>query len=162
MQKKRFEIPPSAAGIIAVLLAGSAAYYFFVYKPKKDKEKEEKKGSQENLNAVSQEIQILTQNNKPSYSPAQYSSWANAIFTACDGYATDEDAIYDVFKNMKIKLDVLELIKAFDIRTVSSGAWSLEPDVTGDLPTVLTSELKASEKKVINDDLQQKGIDYKF
>lgn len=162
MQKKKFEIPPKAQGIIAVLLAGSAAYYFFVYKPKKDKEKKQGEGSQNNINAVNQEIQILTQNGNPSYSPAQYASWANAIFVACDGYQTDEQAIYAVFKNMKTKLDVLELIKAFGIREVSSGKLNPEPNVTGDLPTVLTSELNASEIAAVNLILQVRKIDFKF
>jgi hypothetical protein len=78
-----------------------------------------------------------------------------------DGYGTDEEQIYGVFKNIKNDADFAMIQNAYGIREISSGAWNPEPNFKGTLSGALTNELSASEKDVLNNILAQKKITYR-
>lgn len=105
---------------------------------------------------------LLSAGQKLTYSQSQYDSFAQKIFSAVNGYGTAETQIYDVFNQMKNKVDVLKLIVTFGVRTVPSGQWNPEPDATGDLSFILVDELLQSELDAVNQILKNKNIDYKF
>lgn len=99
---------------------------------------------------------------KPTMQAVQYSSAADKIHTAMDGYGTDESTIYDAFAKMVNDADILSLMNAYGIRTVSSGKLNSEPDFKGTLAGAISNELDAAERKVLNDKLAKKGIKYTF
>ena len=106
------------------------------------------------------QVEILNQNpaTKATISAAQASSFANACHAAMDGYQTDEDALYNVFNNLKNNADFALLMSAYGSREISSGAWNPEPNFTGTLTGGITSECSAKEKAKLNQILQSKGI----
>jgi hypothetical protein len=93
----------------------------------------------------------------PSYSDTSYVGFADKINSAgVTGFGTDENAIYDVFQQMKNDADVLKLIAAFGNRRIEfSLAWA-------GLSGWLRSELDAREIAKINAILAGKGITYRF
>lgn len=118
-----------------------------------------------------EDYQTLSQGNgqKPTYLQTNYQEFANKIYAAgCSGlfcYGTDEEAMYDVFRQMKNDLDVLLLVKAFGLRQERGGICIPIPG-TGEceipLGQWLPTELSADGIKEINTILSKQGINYKF
>ena len=71
-------------------------------------------------------------------------------------WGTDEQAIYDVFNQMKTNLDVALLIKAFGKRRLEFSTQDME------LGGHLSNDLDSSEISKLNDILSSKGITYRF
>lgn len=93
----------------------------------------------------------------PSYSSATYSQLADKIYAAVMyTWGTDEQAIYDVFNQMKTNLDVALLIKAFGKRRLEFSTQEME------LGGHLSNDLDSSEISKLNDILSSKGITYRF
>lgn len=162
MQKrnKYFDsVPGWQKGFIAIAGA-AAAGYLFIKLTKKVEEKKQLIGATNELNAINQELENIQQ--PASFSQAQYNSWANALFIAMDGFGSDENSIYNIFKLLKNNADLLQLIKAFGIREISSGKFNPEPNVKGTLIQCITSELNAYEISKINSILDKSGITFKF
>ena len=114
-------------------------------------------------NAWNQELDKINQNpnTKQTISKAQSLSLANKIHSAMNGLGTDEDTIYDAFRALKNNADFAALNSAFGKRVVYSGLY-LVPNETGNLATVLTTELDTNEILKINLILKAKGISYKI
>lgn len=94
---------------------------------------------------------------KLSYGLANYSQFADAIYTAVMyTWGTDEEAIYNVFKKMNNNLDVAQLIKSFGKRRVEFSTNSLE------LGAHLSDDLDQSELNTVNSILASKNITYRF
>lgn len=161
--KEQFSsMPPWAKGVIAIgILAGVG---FLAYKLiKASKDLKQGKGSREEDRAVNNDLDKLITNGKgPSLSQSQIMGSANTLFTAMDGYASDESAIYSVFAKAKNDADVLAIIKAYGIREVSSGKLNPEPNIKGSLSMALTSELSRTEIGALNMLLAKKGIKHRF
>lgn len=109
------------------------------------------------------------QGSKPSYPEATYLSLAGKIEEAgCSGifcYGTDEDAIYDVFRQMNSDCDVILLKRAFGKRDERGGIcysdlWGSSCGV--ELGVWLQSELSSSNFEEINKILSSKGITSRF
>jgi hypothetical protein len=98
----------------------------------------------------------------PKYTDMQYKSWADALFTAMNGYGSGTQQIYDVMKQMQNDADIVKLIQAYDVRTLSSGAYNPSPDLTGNLVMALNDELDSNELFVVNGILAKKNIKYRF
>lgn len=100
---------------------------------------------------------------KPSYPDTTYINLSDKIESAGAGFAfglgTDEEAIYDVFKQMKNDLDVLLLSKAFGARTAPDCVFNC-PDLA--LGGWLANEMSGEAIKEINTILQTQGIKSKF
>lgn len=101
--------------------------------------------------------QAVKQGPTPSYPDLQYKIFADSIYQAGMVIGgTDEDAIYNVFANMKNDTDVAKLIIAFGKRRIEFSF------MDGSLAEFLTSELDSTEIKQVNKILASKGINYKF
>jgi Holliday junction resolvasome RuvABC endonuclease subunit len=92
----------------------------------------------------------------------QAEQYANTIFTAVDGWATDEVAIEKVFYRLSNNADFLAVSKAFGIRLISSGRFNPEPDYKATLTEALHIDMSSDEKKKLNDILIKKKIKYRI
>lgn len=155
-------LPGWAKGTVAVsVVAGVAVISYLIYR--KVKAEKALKGAKNEVDAVAATTKVLTgAGQKPSLDDLKLSSLANQLFTAMDGYGSDAQSIYRAFANVKNDLDVVNLIKAYGIRNLSSGALNPTPNITGTLSQHITDELSASEVKALNDLLARKGIKYRF
>ncbi|MDR1552543.1 MAG: annexin [Prevotellaceae bacterium] len=53
---------------------------------------------------------------QPSYSDSQYRLFADRLYAAMKGFGTNEEAVYNVFRQMKSRVDVLKLIDAYGVK----------------------------------------------
>lgn len=102
-------------------------------------------------------IQGDIKTNHLSYPKSQYQNFADAIQTAVEGtWGDDENAIYDVFRQMKTNSDVLQLELAWGSRSffvIRSGLY-----YGASLSEVLHGELNSTELSKINNILSGNGI----
>lgn len=156
--KKYLPIKGSSTINILLVVVG----LFFLYKifltfkdlGKNWKENLAGKNELEQLNSNSSTKQTLTKQ--------QAISFANSLFTALDGYGTDETGIFSVFYKLKNNADFLAVSNAFGTREISSGSWNPEANFKGTLAPALRSELDASYILKLNSILSQKNIKYKI
>jgi len=88
-----------------------------------------------------------------------FTSLANRLFDAFDGYGTDEDEIKVVFESLRSNADYDALKSAYGVREVSSGRFNIfVSNFEGDLPATLRDELDSDELAEINQILANKGI----
>ena len=90
------------------------------------------------------------------------SSTSNAMFTAMDGWGTNEDAIYVAFRQMRNNADFLAVTKAFGTREVDSGQWSTIKNMKGTLTQCLQDELDSDERKKVNEILKARNIRFRI
>lgn len=144
------QLPAWAKGVVGVIIVGGAA--FLTYKLYKGIQ-----GAKSKIDVRRDENKLKSEGQKQSYPNTAYKNFADKIYQAGFVFGgTDEDAIYDVFKQMKNDLDVVLLVKAFGQRRVE---FSLQD---AELGGFLTSELNSSEITKINEILNNNGITYRF
>lgn len=167
LKKSYMNLPPATRGLVT--LVGLGVGIFVVYKIYQSvsgtlsgEVTQQQAGAREDKGWAT-EADTLNQNpaTRSTISKAQAQSFAQSLFTAMDGYGTDEDAIIGVFKNLKNDADFAMVSNAYGIREVSSGAWNPEPNYKGSLSGALTSELSQSWKDEINKILAGKKIKYR-
>lgn len=167
LKKSYMNLPPATRGLVT--LVGLGVGIFVVYKIYQSvsgtlsgQTTPEQASAREDRSWAS-EAEKLNQNpaTKSTISKAQAQSFAQTLFTAMDGYGTDEDAILGVFKNLKNDADFAMVQNAYAVREISSGAWNPEPNFKGTLSGALTSELSQSYKDEINKILAGKKIKYR-
>jgi len=96
-----------------------------------------------------------------SYTTAQYEIFCQRLSTAfVDGWGTDEDAIYEVFQQMKTNSDVLMLIDVYGVRNYPEATLFWGEDWP--LIEIIYNELTNSEIAEINSILKTNGITYTF
>lgn len=86
----------------------------------------------------------------PSYSDAQFRVFAQDLYGAMKGWGTNEEKIYNVFRQMKSKVDVLKLIDAYGTRDGEN------------LFEWLDGDLSSWNFRKINQILRDNNIDYEF
>lgn len=120
-------------------------------------------GRAENQSA-SDELDKLNNNpsTKQKISNYQAEQLANKIFTAMDGYQTDEETIYNAFYQLKNNADFLAVSKAYGTRTISSGQWNFVRDFKGTLTQCLNDELDSGERYKVNKILKAKNIRFRI
>lgn len=105
---------------------------------------------------------LMTQEGKkPTITKAQAGAFAEKLFTAMNGYGTDEDAILNVFSHLKTDGDFALVQAAYGIREVSSGYLNPEPNYKGSLTGALANDLDNSYIRRINNILKTKKISYR-
>jgi hypothetical protein len=87
---------------------------------------------------------------KPSYSDSQYRVFADQLYAAMKGWGTNEDAIYNVFRQMKSRVDVLKLIDIYGTRDGE------------DLIQWMNGDLSSWNFNKINQILRDNSVDYSF
>ena len=122
------------------------------------------KDNRSEVQQASNELENLNQNPQTSQSISKFQAeqFANTIFTAVDGWATDETAIAKVFYRLKNDADFLAVSKAFGIREISSGRFNPEPNYKATLTEAIHIDMDADEKKVLNDILIKKKIKFRI
>lgn len=167
IKKSYMNLPPATRGLVTLVGVGVGIY--IVYKIYKSisgtltgEVTQQQAGAREDRGWAS-EADALNQNpaTKATISKAQAQSFAQSLFTAMDGYGTDENAIIGVFKNLKNDADFAMVSNAYGVREISSGAFNPEPNYKGSLSGALTSELSQGWKDEINKILASKKIKYR-
>lgn len=166
------QVPGTLKGVQGILITvGVGVAGWLLYRNWK-KQQDLKKANQAADIAASDLQQLAAQGVYPSYNGSQYETFSIALQEAMNGCGTDEDSIYQVFRQMQNKADVLALIKQFGVRYYQP-CWITQADAYaiwmfndqaygGNLNTWLSYDLNSSEIGQINSILQQKGIDYSF
>lgn len=152
----------SERGLKIVMLVGGAIGLVVLYKALSGFISNQN-GRQE-VQGASNELDKLNQNpaTRQKLSGYQAEQLANSIFTAMDGYQTNEDAIYVAFRQLKNNADFLAVSKAYGVREVSAGQWSLVRDMKGTLTQCLQDELDSTERKKVNEILKARNIRFRI
>ena len=110
--------------------------------------------------AEAQALQQEAAQGQPTYPNSQYLAWANRLEQAMFDIGTDEDAIFQIFAQLRNNTDFLSLKAAFGIRNYTGGF--LPGLVSGDLSLDgwLQQELDRSEIEELNSILFDNGITY--
>ena len=96
---------------------------------------------------------------RPTFNRTQYATFADKLYAASQAQnitGTQEDAIYDVFEQMKNEMDIVLLTEAFGQKRLS---FSFRDAGLGGY---LTDELDQDELDIINAKLAKKGINSRF
>jgi LPXTG-motif cell wall-anchored protein len=100
----------------------------------------------------------------PTISATQADTYAGELVAAFEGCGTDEQAVYNVFSNLRNKADVLLLISVFGVRSYAGcfdgPIW--KENVDYNLGQAISSELSAGEISHLNGILAGNGIQYSF
>lgn len=163
------DMPPWAKGVVGIVVVGGLALAGYkVYGMVKSKIDE----GEANAAAKEADKELRQLGINPSYSQTQYVSFVSTLVEAMNDCGTNEEKIFNVFRAMNNKADVLKLISAFGVRYYQpcpgdqpiSYTLSLFNDKRygGNLPTWLAYDLTSGEIKKINDILSKKGINFKF
>lgn len=113
--------------------------------------------------AVKDELKNLEQSGvKPTMSKDKYLTKANQIFTAMDGWGTNVPSIVSVIGTLNNDADMLALIDAYGVKTLSSGKFNPEPDFTGTMPSAFTSELNPLDTSMVNSALEKRKLKYRI
>lgn len=143
-------LPQWSKGIIAIsAIVAVGLVGFVIYKNFKPRTKEEKELDKD-------EDIFISQGQKPSFPKSQYRAFADTIQQENLSFNTDEEKIYDIFKQMKNDLDIIMLIQAFGER---------RPQFTFNdvgLAPFLNEDLSKSEIGEINKILTAKNINFRF
>jgi len=111
------------------------------------KNSEEGKDQQTSNKAVDSEIKNEQKSGmKQSYSDANYKVFAESIFSDMNGCGTNDEGILATFGKMKNRLDILKLIDAFGVRTISCMGIKEE----GTLAELLKMELSQDSINTLN------------
>jgi hypothetical protein len=167
LKQSYMNLPPATRGLITVVGVGIGLYVIYkIYK----KVQETTSGQVTPETAAKQEdrgwardIDKLNQNpaTRATITKAQASSFASSIWAAMDGYGTDEDAIFAIFRQLKNDADFAEVANAYGTREVSSGAWNPEPNFKGSMAAAITSEMSSDDKATLNKILADRKITYR-
>lgn len=85
-----------------------------------------------------------------SYTSNQYEDFAKRLVNAMDGIGTDEESVYNVFRAMKTRSDVIKLISVFGSRN------------GGTLSEWLYDDFNSNGINKINSILKELNIEYSF
>lgn len=101
-------------------------------------------------NAQDLQNHIAETGESPTLSSAKYQQLATAIYNACKGWGTDEEAIYNAFNQLNNTADYLKLESVFGLRDGHDLDWWMR------------SELQKRERRQLNEILSNKGISHSF
>jgi hypothetical protein len=156
--------PIGKIAIIGAGIATAAIAWFAILNPvrklivgKLDQAKANKEGGE-----AKDELKNLSNDGiNPTINDAQVQSMCNALVSAFEGCGTDEDAVYNVMRQLKNDADVYKLINAYGTRKYDAcGFWGSDTEKT--LSGAISDELDVFEKKTVNGILSSNGIKYQF
>jgi len=148
----------------AILIVAGIGLAFYFIKKFTDKMFSKSESSKSQADKVEAETEEQTKKDvkeleksgiKPSYSDSQYKIFAGTLKSAMQGFGTEEQKIYAVFRYLKNDADFLKLNAAFgmqsyDLRYLNLAAW-------------LSAELNSVEIASLNNNiLKPRGITYRY
>lgn len=144
--------------VIGLIIAGIILWRVFKWLSRRVKTGGQR---QETSDITFRILQLRQQGMKPSYSPDQYSSWANQLQEAFDGCGTSNHVWENVFNSVKNELDLLLVMDSYNTRTIDE-CGPFTGNFTGTLSETIVSDLSGSEISEINAKLKAKGINKTF
>jgi len=155
------ELPTWAKGVVGVAVIGGIGLIGYgLYK--KFHKTEGEKNAEESLKDTNNDIKNLLKLQKPSYIPAQYGAFSDALFEAMNGLGTDNESLFNVFRKMKNTLDVLLLIQAFGIKDYTDDKVFIFNIKPMNLNQWISAELSSNEIDDLNKLLSSNGIKFQF
>ena len=120
--------------------------------------------SQQEVQDAYTELEKLNQkaSTKQKLSNFQAQSYANSVFTAMDGYGTNEEAIKQIFYKLQNDADFLVVSKSYGVRELSSGRFNPEPNFKGTFSSSIKNEVDYAWIKIYNKILRNKKIKYQL
>lgn len=164
--------PTWAKGVIGITVAlGTALIGYTIYK--RWKARQELKEANRTAESAEKELKDLgSQGVHPTLADSQFLALSEALVEAMNDCGTDEDIVYNVFKQMKNEADIRKLISAFGVRYYRPCAADQpisylkyqfnDKAFGGGLATWLTYDLAADEIKKINNILTSNGVKFQF
>jgi ribosomal protein S13 len=166
------ELPNWAKGVTVVGTLGLIGVIGFTINKKiKDKKAFDEANRQSRL--AEQELEDLRNRGiNITHSLSEFEGYSQAIIEAINGCGTDEETIYNVFRQMKNDADIRQLIATFGIRfyrpceisqPISYTRWLFDDQAFGGaLSTYLYYDLSDSEIEEINDILKNNRVNWTF
>jgi hypothetical protein len=166
------ELPSWAKGVVVVGGLGLVGYIgYSIYKKIQDKKAQEEANRQSNI-ARTEIINLENQGVRATHSDSEFEGYAQALVQAMNGCGTDEEAVYNVFKQMKNDVDIRKLVSTFGIRyyqpcevssPISYTRWLFNDQAFGGgISSWLNYDLTSSEIQTINSTLRTNGVNYSF
>ena len=165
-------LPPWARGVILVGAFGLIVYVGFAIKNSIENAKQAKLLNAAAVTAANDLAALKAQGVAPSFISSQYEVWSQTIVDAIGGCISDYDTIFNIFRQMVNKADVLQLIVTFGIRNAQPCGFSTpisyleymvdKSQFGGSLPYLLTWGLSSSHLTDLNSILAGLGINYTF
>lgn len=157
--------------INVAVAVGAVFVGYSVYQNNKKKAEEAKANAAGQL-ANSELAALAAQGIVPTYTDSQFMVFVDSLVQAMTGCGTDEDMIYNVFRQMKNDADIRKLIALFGVQYYQPCAWTSpisyaiwqvnDQAYGGGLSTWLSYDLSASAIEDINSILKGKHINYQF
>lgn len=172
IQKSYDSLPSWAKGIVGVIIVGGVAVIgYTIYTKIRDRARLQ--DAMKVGDFAEQELMALAKKGiRPTLGKTQLESMSAKLEEAMNGCGTTTDQVYQVFKDLQNKADLLSLIMQFNVRyyrpcavssPISYAVWLRnERAYGGNIATWLTYDLSSAEITKINEILSAKGIDYKF
>jgi hypothetical protein len=166
MEKNFSGLPSWAKGTIAVIATVGlvVGVFYSVRGVKKLIALRDEQNSKDEVNASEDELTKLNKSSatKQKITTAQAEGYANSLDAMMDGYGTNEQGIKDMFYKVSNDADVLAIVKAYGVRTLSSGNYNPEPNFKGALAGAINNELDSFWIGKINEIFKKKKIKYRF
>ena len=159
---KSNELPTWSKGVIALIITGGGAfalYKLYSYLQARSQQTEQRGEITTTQQKLDAEIKAGRGGGLTNLQAEQI---ANKLFTAFDGYGTDNKAILQLFGQILNEFDLLNVRKFYGIRKISSGKGNIAPDFTGTLDQTIVEEMSQKEIAAINLLLAKKGIRNRF
>lgn len=143
----------------AVIVVGVVVYQLV----KKSNQFFDDQANRDENQSTANELEQLNKNpaTRQKISNSQAQAYANSIYGSMQGIGTDEQAIKDIFYNIKNDADFLAIKKYFGTKTIWSGTPFFLDDFRGTLVPCLRNELSAYWVNAINKILRDKKIKYR-
>lgn len=150
-------MPTWAKGVTVV---GVGVGLFFGYRElKKYREKRQaQNAAKQFLQNIQTDIDKSQQVRPATKVETNYNQLAGALYSALNAYNTDESGVYRVFAQMNNDTDVLKLVKAFGIRTNTTGFLPMPQTLNAFIADVMDAE----EINALNNLLARAAIKYRF
>lgn len=167
--ERYYDRQPPAVKVIAV--AGIALLGYTMYRSWQ--KKQDLRDANKAADLANQELQQLAnQGIHPTLSDLQFENMSQSIVEAINGCGTDEEAVYNAFRQLNNGADIRKLIAVFGVRyyrpcaatdPVSYSTWLINDEAFGGtLVTLLYYDLSDNEISEVNSILRGKNIDFQF
>jgi hypothetical protein len=113
-------------------------------------------GAENAIQNVSEEQALNNAGIKATYTNSQYKSMADILYSAMDGYGTDDELVYKQFAKLKNDVDFVRLDDAFGVREATDNLFGLYEPL--DLRGWVKDDLSESQIKTLNSKLKSQGI----
>jgi len=163
-------LPTWAKGVIAVGGLGIIGYTGYTIYKNAQKKKELADAKKQADVAQGEVEQLQQQGQSATHSDSEFEGLAERLVQAMNDCGTDEEAVYDVFRQIKNGVDIRKLVSIFGVRyytpcaatsPISYTKWLWDDkSFGGNISAWLGYDLTSSEIAKINSILKGNGVNY--